>query len=249
MTKASERYELYYWPGIEGRGEFVRLAFEEADVPYVDVARLPESEGGGVKAMLRLLRGDGTSGFRPFAPPVIKLGDRVVSQTANILQWLAPRLGLVPEDEQSRLEAHAIQLTIADLVSEVHDTHHPISSGLYYEDQKVEAKRRAAAFVAERMPKYLGWLEDLLRRNTASEGRHLVGVALSYVDLSAFQVVNGIAHAFPKGLARIEKDLPLLLALKDRVATRPRVAAYLGSDRRKPFDLNGLFRRYPELDG
>jgi glutathione S-transferase len=238
--------ELYYWPTIQGRGEFVRLMLEEAGADYVDVARLPRAKGG-MAAMLRLLDGE-EPGALPFAPPFVKVGRAIVSQTANILAFLAPRLGLVPRNQALRAEANQIQLTIADFVGEVHDAHHPIAGSLYYEDQKREAKRRAQRFVQERMPKYLGWLEELLARNRRSGGRWLVGGALSYVDLSAFQVVEGLRYAFPNAMARREPKLPRLIALRDRVAKRPRIAAYLASERRLPFNQEGIFRRYPELD-
>jgi len=232
-------YKLYYWPSIQGRGEFVRLALEDAGAAYVDVARSP----GGMAAMTRLLR-EGSP--RPFAPPFLQDGDRLVAQTANILFYLGPRLRLVPDDEGSRLEAHQIQLTIADLVSEAHDVHHPIASGLYYEDQRDEAKRSAAFFVRERIPKYLAWLESLLDR---AGGRFVFGDVVSYVDLSAFQVLAGLAYAFPNAMAHVEPKVPRLLALRDHVAARPRIASYLASDRRIPFNENGVFRHYPELDG
>jgi glutathione S-transferase len=238
-----ERIELYYWPMIQGRGEFVRLALEEAGARYVDVARTKT----GMTTMLRML--DGTRpGALPFAPPFAKVGKVVVSQTANVLAFLAPRLDLVPRDEALRAEAHQIQLTIADLVDEAHDTHHPIAGSLYYEDQKKEAKRRAASFVDERMPKYLGWLERVLARNRKSRGRWLVGSDRTYVDLSAFQVIAGLRYAFPNATAQLEQKLPRLVALRDAVATRPRIAAYLASDRRLPFNEQGIFRHYPELD-
>lgn len=245
--QADPHYELYYWPSIQGRGEFVRLAFEEAGAPYADVARLPERKGGGVKAIMHVLRGEGPW-LRPFAVPALKVGDLVIAQTANILLYLGPRLGLVPDDERSRLEAHQIQLTIADLVGEIHDSHHPVSSALYYEDQKKEARRYAEAFVGERLPQMLGYFEDLLERNTRSEGRHLLGEGLTYVDLSMFQVLSGLGYAFPNAMARVSPDIPLLMALRDRVAARPRVAAYLASERRLPFNEQGIFRHYPELD-
>ncbi len=240
MKNGPGRIELYYWPTIQGRGEFVRLLLEEAGADYVDVARTK----GGTPAMMRLLAGE-HAGALPFAAPFVKLGDAVVAQTANILAYLAPRLGLVPEDETLRAEASQIQLTIADLVGEAHDTHHPIAGGLYYEDQKKEAKRRAQDFVKERLPKYLGWLEDVLSRNG---GKWLVGRELTYVDLSAFQVIEGLRYAFPKAMAGIERKIPHLLALRDRVAARPRIAAYLASKRRLPFNQQGIFRRYLELD-
>src|SRR5881296_4522888 len=243
MNAREHRVELYYWPTIQGRGEFVRLLLEEAGADYVDVARAK----GGMAAMMRFLEGD-EPGALPFAAPFVKVGGAVVSQTAHILAYLAPRLGVVPDDEALRAEASQIQLTIADLVGEVHDTHHPIAGSLYYEDQKKEAKRRAQAFLKERMAKYLGWLEDVLARNATSGGQWLVGGDLSYVDLSAFQVVEGLRYAFPNAMARIERKVPGLVALRDRIAERPRIAAYLRSKRRLPFNQEGIFRRYPELD-
>src|SRR2546422_3168275 len=237
------RVELYYWPTIQGRGEFVRLLLEEAGADYVDVARAK----GGMAAMMRFLEGE-EPGALPFAPPFVKVGDTVVAQTANILAFLAPRFGLVPDDEALRAEASQIQLTIADFVGEIHDTHHPIAGSLYYEDQKKEAKRRAQNFLKERPPKYLGWLEDVLARNEKSEGRCLVGRDLTYVDLSAFQVVEGLRYAFPNAMARIERRVPGLVALRDRIAERPRIAAYLQSERRLPFHQEGVFPHYPELD-
>src|SRR5437016_1554785 len=235
--------ELFYWPTIQGRGEFVRLLLEEAGADYVDVARTK----GGMAAMMRILEGKGR-GALPFAPPFVKVDDVIVSQTANVLAYLAPTLGLVPDDEALRAEASQIQLTIADFVGEIHDTHHPIAGSLYYEDQKKEAKRRARDFVKERMPKYLAWLEDVLARNENSKGRWLVGRELMYVDLSAFQVVEGLRFAFPNAMARMERRISRLVALRDRVAKRPRIAAYLGSKRRLPFNQEGIFRSYPELD-
>lgn len=237
------QYTLHYWPGLQGRGEFVRLAFEEAGVPYLDIARTPEAVG----TIGKLLEGK-AAGLLPFAPPILEVDGLFIAQTPNILQFLAPRLGLVPEDEASRVEANQLQLTLADLVSEAHDTHHPISVNLYYEDQQAEAKRRAASFVAERIPKFLGYFEEVLRRNRRSKGRHLVGARLTYVDLSMFQVLSGLAYAFPNAFARLAPSFPLLIALRDRVAARPRIAAYLASERRQAFNANGIFRHYPELD-
>jgi glutathione S-transferase len=236
-------YELYYWPTIPGRGEFVRLALEEAGQEYRDVARLPESAGGGVKALMKLMRD--TPDLEPFAPPFLKVGGEVIAQTANILHYLGPRLGLVPSDEVGRRRVHQLQLTIADFISETHDTHHPIAVSLYYEDQRAEAQRRASIFVSERLPKYLGYFERVLERN----GDHLVGATVSYADLSIFQVISGLCYAFPRAMARLAPQIPHLLALRDRVAARPRLAAYLASSRRLAFNQHGLFRHYPELDG
>ncbi|MBK9266289.1 MAG: glutathione S-transferase [Polyangiaceae bacterium] len=241
------QYELYYWPGLQGRGEFVRLAFEEAGCPYLEMGRLPAKDGGGVRTIQRMMRGE-ANGLRPFAPPILKYGDLVIAQTSNILLWLAPRLHLVPNDEESRIEANQIQLTIMDLVSEVHDTHHPIASSLYYEDQKAEAKRRAETFVSSRMPHFLGYFEALLQRNAHGHGKHLVGNKLTYVDLSMFQVLEGLTYAFPQAFSHLNPSMPRLLALREHVASRPNIAAYLASPRRIAFNETGIFRQYPELD-
>jgi glutathione S-transferase len=187
-------------------------------------------------------------GSLPLAPPFVKVGKVVVSQTATIVDFLARRLRLVPDDPAFRAEAAQIQLTIADFVGEVHDAHHPIAGSLYYEDQKAAAKRRARLFVKERMPKYLGWLEKILARNAKSSHRWLVGSDRTYVDLSAFHVVEGLRYAFPNAMAGLEPGFPLLIALRDRVAERPRIAKYLASKRRQAFNRMGIFRHYPELD-
>jgi glutathione S-transferase len=236
------RYELYYWDGIQGRGEFVRLALEEAAADYVDVARGP----GGQGAMLRLLDGAEVE-HSPFAPPFLRAGELLIGQTANILFYLGPHLDLAPADEAGRLWAHQLQLTIADFVDEAHDTHHPIASSLYYADQRPEAKRRATDFLKARVPKYLGYFEKVLARNKAGDA-HLVGAKLSYPDLSLFQVVAGLRYAFPKVTEKLEPDYPRVIALHDRVEARPRIAAYLASDRRLAFNEHGIFRHYPELD-
>jgi glutathione S-transferase len=236
------RYELYYWDGIQGRGEFVRLALEEAGAEYVDVARQP----GGEAAMASLLGGNDLD-YPPFAPPFLKAGKLVIGQTANILLYLGAHHGLAPTDEAGRLWAHQLQLTIADFVDEIHDTHHPIASSLYYEDQRREAKARAADFVKSRAPKYLGYFERVLERNPAGT-THLVGAELTYPDLSLFQIVAGLRYAFPRAMARLEPRHERVVALHDRVAARPRIAAYLASDRRIAFNQHGIFRHYPELD-
>jgi glutathione S-transferase len=234
------RYELYYWPSIQGRGEFVRLALEDAGADYVDIARKPK----GMAAMMRLMESRSIE-RPPFAPPFLKAGKLVIAQTANILFYLGPRLDLVPKSDPIRLWAHQLQLTIADWVAEAHDTHHPIAGSLYYEDQKKEAKRRAADFTAERISKYLGYFERILKRNG---GAYLLGKKISYVDLSLFQMIEGLRYAFPRAMARLEPKHPLSIALRDRVAARPRLAAYLSSERRIPFNQEGIFRHYPELD-
>ena len=234
------RYELYYWPGIQGRGEFVRLALEDAGAAYVDVARQPR----GMAAMSRFLESRLVK-RPPFAPPFLKAGKLVIGQTTNILFYLGPRLGLAPKDDAARLWAHQLQLTIADWVAEIHDSHHPIASSLYYEDQKREAKRRAEIFRTERLRKFLEYFDQILERNGS---RVLVGNAVSYVDLSLFQMIEGLRYAFPCAMTKQQRQYRRVIALHDRVAARPRLAAYLASERRLPFNEEGIFRHYPELD-
>jgi glutathione S-transferase len=236
-------YELYYWPTIQGRGEFVRLALEESGAKYVDVARKP-GKAGGTPAMMTLLDGKRIA-HPPFAPPFLKAGKLLIGQTANILLFLGARHGLAPRNEAGRLWTHQLQLTVTDFVAEIHDTHHPIGGGLYYEEQRREAKRRSADFLKSRAPKFLNYFERVLER---SGGVHLLGRNLTYADLSLFQIVEGLRYAFPKAMTRLERKVPRVVALHDRVARRPRIAAYLASERRIAFNQQGIFRRYKELD-
>jgi glutathione S-transferase len=236
-------YQLHYWPTIQGRGEFVRLALEEAGAAYVDVARGDKDDGGGEKALMAGL----ADGERPpFAPPYLVDGDLVIGQTANILLHLGLRHGLAPSAEGGRLWVNQLLLTLADLVAEAHDVHHPVGMGLYYEDQKPEAARRAEEFRTQRMKKYLGWFETVLER--APKGGWLAGEDLTYADLSLFQVVEGLRYAFPNAMKRLEPKLARVIAVRDAVAQRPNLKAYLASERRIPFSTEGIFRAYPELD-
>lgn len=233
-------YELYYWPTIQGRGEFVRLALEAAGADYVDVSR--QDDG---KAMMTLMKAGHQAAF---APPFLKLGDRTIGQVAAILTWVGPQLGLSPNGDSDRAWLNQIQLTFADLVAEAHDTHHPVDLMAYYDDQRLEAVRRAQGFREKRIPKFLGWAETVLTTNPAGQD-WLVGDSLTYADLSLFQVVEGLSYAFPKATARALKATPAVVALHDHVAALPRMAAYLQSERRIAFNQDGIFRHYPELDG
>ena len=240
----SAPYQLVYWPVLQGRGEFIRLALEDAGADYEDVARKPDAEGGGFEAVLHYNRGD-APGHPPLAPPILVHGEVVLAQVAAILHYLGPQLGLVPDGEPERALALQLQLTIADLVAEVHDTHHPTATSLTYEEQKDAAKERSKHFLAERMPKFVGYFERCLEHG---DGAHLVGTEHSYVDLSAFQILEGLAYAFPKRFTALSSDWPRLMALRTRVAERPNVAAYLASERRLAFNEHGIFRHYPELE-
>ena len=240
------RYELYYWPGIQGRGEFVRLALEDAGADYVDMARVPETEGGGAAALARFLGGEDVE-RPPFAPPFLKAGRQVIGQTANILLFLGGRLDLAPRGAAGKLWTHQLQLTVADFIVEIHDTHHPLGPSLYYEQQLVEAKHRSQDFRAHRLPKFLGYFERVLRCNPAG-GPGMVGTRYSYADLSMAQVIAGLRYAFPKASRTALAPCPRLRALHDDVFARPRLKRYLASGRRVAFNDQGIFRRYPELD-
>src|SRR5471032_1123546 len=233
------KYELYYWPGIQGRGEYVRLALEDAGADYADVARSER----GMAAMIKMMEAD--RGTPPFAPPFLKAGQQVIGQTANILLYLGSRHGLAPKAEAGQLWVHQLQLTITDFVLEIHDTHHPLGPSLYYEDQRAQAKKRASEFWKSRVPKYLGYFERLLGE---SGGSFVTGRKLTYVDLSLFQIVEGLRYAFPRRMKAFEREIPGLVGLRDRVATRPNIKAYLKSDRRIAFNEDGIFRHYKELD-
>lgn len=237
------RYELYYQPSIQGRGEFVRLALEDAGAGYVDVARDPSVGRAGIMKVLE----DRSVKTPSFAPPFLKAGKLMIGQTANILQFLAPRLGLVPKDQASRLWAHQLQLTVTDWVAEVSLVHHPIANALYYEEQKDEAKKRASYFTSLRIAKFLAYYDSVLEKHPKGS-KYLLGKKLCYVDLSLFQMVEGLRYAFPKTMAKLEANYPRVIALHDKVAVRPRLKKYLASPRRLAFNTNGIFRHYPELD-
>jgi glutathione S-transferase len=237
------RYELYYHAANQGRGEFIRLPLEDAGADYVDVAR-ETGPGMGAEAMMLFLKDAGVE-HPPFAPPFLKAGKLVIGQTANILLYLGPKLGLAPKTEAGRLWAHQLQLTVSDLLKEIQDTHHPIAHGLYYDDQKPEALVYTKHFLAERLPKFLDYFERVL---SGAGGSHMLGGSLSYVDFTMFQLLEGLRFSFPRTMQRVEARYPGLVALHYRIAARPRITAYLKSPRRFPFNDKGIFRHYPELE-
>lgn len=235
-------YELFYHAKIQGRGEFVRLALEDAGCDYVDVARTGEA---GTAAMFALMNGEGVQ-RPPFAPPFLRDDDVLVAQTANILHYLGPRIGLAPEDEASRLFLLQVQLTVTDFIKDIHDTHHPIANSLYFEEQIDAAKLAAAKFIELRLPKYMSYFEKIIARNP--QGPYICGGGVTYADLSMFQLVEGLRYAFPNAFAKVEANYPRLIALHRELAKRPRMKSYLDSPRRIPFNEMGIFRRYPVLD-
>ena len=238
------KYRLYYWPGIQGRGEYVRLALEEVGADYLDAALLAPNRGGGVPALMRILE-NRTIARPPFAPPFLQAGRLLIGQTANILLYLGPRLQLAPRNESGRLWVHQLQLTMADFVVEIHDTHHPLGGGLYYQQQKPAAKRRSQEFITQRIPKYLNYFERIIERNAA---RWMVGRRLTYADLSMAQIMAGLHYAFPRAMQARRRRYPRLHALYEAVFARPNIRRYVNSGRRLAFNDEGIFRHYPELD-
>ena len=229
-------YRLWYWPSIQGRGEFVRLPLEAAGIAYVDCARERDEE-----ALVANMERYGARG--PFAPPYLEIEGGTIAQVANILLFLGERHDLAPAKE--RHWVNQLQLTVTDFVAEVHNVHHPVSVSDYYRDQKPEAARAAETMREERIPKFLDHFETA---TTAVAGDWLTGKSWSYADTSLFQIVEGLRYMFPKRMAAVEGDYPGLIALHDRVAALPGIAAYLASERRIPFNQDGIFRHYPELD-
>lgn len=248
MSARESSHRLYYWPGIQGRGEFVRLVLEDAAVPYVDVARLPEAEGGGVRAIVERLARSDAAPPPAFAPPLLEHGELLLAQTTTICRYLAELHGRAPRTREDRLRADFLALTIADFVGEIHDTHHPIAGSLYFEDQKTEAVRRSRVFLGERLPKFFAYFERVLVQNAAADGAWMLGGGCTYVDLLLFQVLVGLEYAFPRRSRELLGRHPHLQALRVRVEQRPRLAAYLASERRIPFNEHGIFRFYPELE-
>ena len=238
-------WNLYYWPMLPGRGEFIRLAFEAAGARYVDVARAPESDGGGVASVLRMMRSADHGRYAGYAAPFVERDGVVLSQVANILHTIAPELGLAPASDRDRSHALQLQLTHADVTAEAHDTHHPVSNALYYEDQIYAAKQASASFVRDRLPKLLGYFEQVL---AAGDGPWFFDDQLTYVDLSMAHVLGGIVHAFPTATEAVLSTTPTLVAHRARVDALPAVAAYRASDRWMPFNEHGVFRYYEALD-
>ncbi|KAI1319491.1 hypothetical protein F5Y16DRAFT_414223 [Xylariaceae sp. FL0255] len=253
-------YELIYWPSLPGRGEFVRLALEEGGAEYTDTAHMEK----GVEQVLGQIDSSNIGDQLnppPLAPPILRHGDLLISQTSNILLYLGPRLGLVPPssgseedgteaDPDAMYRVNALALTALDgLCNEAHDTHHPVASGLYYEDQKDEALRKASDYVSVRLPKFLGYFERVLQGKASGAGPWLYGGQLTYADLVLFQCMDGLKHAFRKAMSRMEMEGKYVLVFKlyDAVKQRPRIQEYLMSERRQEYGM-GIYRYYEELD-
>lgn len=245
-------YELIYWPGIPGRGEHIRLALEEAGATYTDSAHQKDGINSVLSQIDAKNLGD-ASNPPPLAPPILKHGDLLISQTSNILMYLAPRLGLVPsaeEDEDAIYKINALALTALDgLSNEPHDCHHPVATSLYYEDQKTESKRKSQDYIANRLPKFLGYFERVLQGEASKGGKWLYGGNFTYADLVLYQCLDGVKFAFPNATKRIEKEgkFGKVFELHRAVQERPKIKEYLASERRQKYS-QGIYRHYPELD-
>jgi len=230
--------QLWYWPSIPGRGEFIRLPLEAAGVPYRDMAREL-----GADALMEDM--EKRQGHRPFAPPYIVDGGLVIGQVAHILTVLSDRHGFGAGELSRDLQLIQLQLDITDVVEEVHSVHHPLGVGKYYEEQKEAALIRAKEFREERMVKWLNHFEHEL---SLEGGPFVLGERWSHVDTSLSQLLRGLAYAFPRRSAALQGRYPRLQACREAVANLPGVAAYRASDRCIPFNKDGIFRHYPELD-
>jgi len=252
-TSTPPPYELLYWPGIPGRGEHVRLCFEETGTPYTDICNADTPTG--MKDLTTLIS-DKNTGDKfnppPLAPRMLKHGDLLIAQTANIALYLAPKLGLAgPEDDESAIfHINQLALTALDGLSDgAHDTHHPIATGAYYEDQKEEAKKKSKDYLENRIPKFLGYFERVLHGEASKGGEWLYGGQLTYADLVFWQCLDGVSFAFPKAVEGLKKSgkYEKVFALYERVKGRESIKAYLESDRRNNYSM-GIYRHYPELD-
>ncbi|KAJ3494708.1 hypothetical protein NLG97_g3904 [Lecanicillium saksenae] len=250
-TGDEPEYELIYWPGIPGRGEFVRLLFEETGVPYKDHAKTPDEGVAKVLAFIDAKNTGDDTNPPILAPPILKYGDVILNQTPNILIYLAPKLGLSPPaTEAAFYHLNQASLTILDGFSnEVHETHHPIATSMYYEDQKEEAKKRSKAFIEERAPKFIGYVQRLLDSKTSGDGPWIHGDSLTYVDLVLFQCIDGTSYAFPKTMAQLKNSGKYdgVFKLYEAVKERPNIKSYLASERRTKYG-DGIWRHYPELE-
>ncbi len=231
-------YELWYWPSIQGRGEFVRLALEAAGIGYRDRAREEGAEALLADMASRTPRA-------PFAPPYLALNGTTIAQVANILMYLGERHDLLPSGMAERLWVHQLQLTVTDFVAEIHNVHHPIGSGAYYDEQQPEAARNAEQFRADRMPKFLDYFEEAAK---AGSERWTIDGRWTPVDTSIFQLIEGLRYMFPKRMATLAERYPALMRVHHSVRALPGIDAYLNSERRLPFNEDGIFRHYPELD-
>ncbi|KAL3427778.1 glutathione s-transferase [Phlyctema vagabunda] len=242
-------YELIYWPGMPGRGEHVRLLFEEAGVPYSDAAKSDDAIPLVTTQISASNLGDAENP-PPLAPPILKHGNLTLSQTSNILLYLGERFDLAGGLPDGKWRVNSLALTALDgLSNEAHDTHHPIASSLYYEDQKDEALRKAKDYRETRLPKFLAYFQRVLHGEASKGGEWLYGGTFTYADLVLFQCLDGLKFAFPKALQRLEKggEYDTVFKLYDSVKSRPKIKAYLESERRVEYS-QGIYRHYPELD-
>lgn len=142
-------------------------------------------------------------------------------------------------------------LTALDLNNEVHDTHHPLAVGKYYEEQKEAALEKAKDVRENRLPKFFSYFERNLKFNESNgggKGRFLVGNRLTFADLVVWQVLDGCLFAFPKEMEARKKEFQGLFGtFYESVRGKGGLEEYLKSERRLPYS-EGIFRHYPELD-
>jgi glutathione S-transferase len=208
VIMTGEVFELIYWPGDPGRAEHIRLALEYAGAKYIDTALSKDA----LTTVLAQISDDqlGDSLNPPcYAPPILRHGQLAINQTPNVLLYLGPKLGLVPgidENPNNLFRVNALALSALDgLSNEVHNCHHPISTSLYYEEQKDESIRASTAWVTKRLPIFLAYFQKVLSGEASGQGPWLFGGKTSYADLVLYHV-RAFAHFIPLPVNRVGAD-------------------------------------------
>jgi len=227
-----DMWQILYWPAKDadgkvaagaGRAEYLRVLFEEAGVPYQDVT-------AGLRAFF--WQNLEAQPYPALAPPAIRKNNFILGQTAVCAKRLAMEFGFYPTDEDDAAHAEQIVTTVHEYIAEGRSAFHPVKNTMSYHDQKEEAKPYIAAFKADRLPRYMTNFERFLKANRGGGG-FFVGDSLSYVDLQVMVMLQVTRSQFPDAWEALDAKL-----LKDHLAqmeARPRIKAYLLSDRKQPF--------------
>ena len=185
------------WDGVPGRAECIRLLFEYTGTPYEELkdnstlmTRIVDPEIVGIPPnlwppVLELPNGKwlGQTGvIMNYLSPKLGLAgyakddtdldeDEKVFLSAKTSQLVFTALDLLVEVSavDSRRPVHGLCIMSC---SQAHNVHHPVSTNLYYEDQKAEALRAAEQFRASRLPKYMQHFQSVLETNPANKNKN-----------------------------------------------------------------------------